>query len=148
MKRIFKIDLLLYLLGPATAVSGFVFHVAGHGGNVHHWVVWAWIHTTFALLMTVTMVLHLVTHKAWLKGLKSGVQRRRRRMTFLLGVLALAMVVSGVLLLGIDGANTPVGLWHYRLGIFFVLLSFGHAARRFRIFRNALRKGKNTPRKG
>ena len=43
----------------------------------------------------------------------------------------LTVTVTGIMLLAyVSGANSGIGLWHYRLGILLTVLSLVHAARR------------------
>lgn len=143
MKKIFKIDAALYPLGVLTIVTGFAFHVAGHVASHHVWVLWAWVHTLVSLGLVTLMVQHLVTHKAWVRGLADRLLRRKRRVTILLAVLALAVTLSGVVLLAVRGGGTHVGMLHYRLGILFAVLVTGHALKRLPVLRRALAGGRS-----
>ena len=142
MKKIFKIDAALYPLGLLTAVTGFGFHIAGHGSSHHVWVLWAYAHTLIALIFVVMIVEHLCTPKGWVKGLKNQAARQKRsvKITCFLALLALAVILTGIVLLAIAGANTHVGLLHYKLGIAFAVFAIGHSARRFHILRKAIRR--------
>ena len=137
MKKIFKIDAALYPLMVLTIATGFGFHIAGHADSHHIWVVWAYVHTFVALAFVGMIIQHLSTHKAWLKGLRQKSMDRRRKITLFLIILAVAVTVSGIALLGIDGANTSVGLTHYKLGIAFAIFAIGHSAKRFKTIRKA-----------
>lgn len=142
MKKIFKIDAALYPLGLLTAVTGFGFHIVGHGSSHHVWVLWAYAHTLIALMFVVMIVEHLYTHKGWVKGLQNQAARQKRsvKITCFLALLALAVVLTGIALLAIVGANTHVGLLHYKLGIVFAIFALGHAAKRFHILRKAVKR--------
>ena len=48
--------------------------------------------------------------------------------------------VTGIVLLGVSGANSPLGLWHYKIGIITTVISVGHIIKRL----PALRKSLNT----
>lgn len=142
MKKIFKIDAALYLLGVLTALSGFGFHIAGHGGDMHQWAIWACIHSIIAIVFLVMIIQHLITHKGWIKALKKQEARQKRsvKITCFLGLLALVVAISGLTLFAIDGANSHIGVWHYKLGIIFTIFAIGHAAKRFHILRKAIRR--------
>ncbi len=75
-----------------------------------------------------------------MKGLRDETLRKKRQITILLAVLAFAVTATGIMLLGIMGANTHVGLLHYKLGIVFTLLLIGHSARRLRVLRRVFNK--------
>lgn len=139
MKKIFKIDITLYVLGILTAVTGFCFHAAGHGADHHVWAVWAYVHTICSIAFVVFLVWHLTTHKAWMKNLRKSPLDRRRKIVLTLGAFALAVAGTGIMLLAIKGANSPVGLWHYRLGIILTLMSIGHVSKRHSILRKAIK---------
>lgn len=140
MKKVFKIDCGLYPLGLLTAVTGFGLHVAGHGDGHGVWEMWAAGHTLAAAAFLFLIVWHCLTRKAWFKSLMRSRGQRRRRPTVVLALLAAVTVVSGVALLAIMGANTPVVLLHYKLGILFCIFLIGHSARRMRILTSAVRK--------
>ena len=139
MKKIFKIDITLYILGFLTAITGFCFHIAGHGTNHHVWAIWAYVHTICSVAFVVFLVQHLRTHKAWMRSLKKSPLDRRRKIVLTLGAFAIAVACTGLMLLAIKGANSHVGLWHYRLGIILTMMSIGHASKRHSILRKAIK---------
>lgn len=143
MNNIFKIDTALYPLGLLTLVTGFFYHVAGHVASHHVWVLWAWAHTLVSLALVTFIVLHLITHQGWVRGLANAALRRKRRGTMLLAVLAVAVTLTGLVLLAVRGGGTHAGLLHYRLGILFALFTLVHAVKRFPVLRRALRGGRN-----
>lgn len=140
MKKIFKIDTALYPLGLLTALTGFGFHIAGHGNSHHVWELWAYAHTLIAIVFVVLLCQHLLTHKAWVRGLKEKALRKKRRVTMALAIVAIAVIVTGISLLFIWGANTHTGLLHYKLGIAFTLLTALHSVHRFSILRKAFHR--------
>ena len=56
----------------------------------------------------------------------------------MLSVACLVTMFSGIALLGIWGANTHIGLLHYKIGIGFTLLMLTHGAKRVRIIKKAV----------
>lgn len=140
MKKVFVIDLALYPLGLMTAVTGFGFHIAGHDNNHQIWELCAFVHILISAIFVYLVIQHLYTHKAWTKGLRDETLRKKRQITILLAVLAFAVTATGIMLLGIMGANTHVGLLHYKLGIVFTLLLIGHSVRRLHVLRRVFNK--------
>ena len=45
----------------------------------------------------------------------------------------LISIITGFILLGVDGANTTMGLWHYKTGILMGVLSICHILKRFSV---------------
>lgn len=141
MKKIFKIDAALYVLGVLTLITGFIFHIVGHGNNFHVWVRCAYIHSIISISFVIMLIQHLATHAGWLKSLKNIKHRQKRsvKITCFLGLLTILVTVSGLSLLAIKGGNTPLGIWHYKLGIVFAIFVIGHAVKRFHILRKAIK---------
>ena len=94
-----------------------------------------WVGLTFAVLM----VMHIRTHWSWYKGWITKGIGNKSRVTALLSVIFFLIILTGVMLLAlIDGANSPTGLWHYRIGLFLVVLSVGHIVKRWRVLRKSI----------
>lgn len=138
MNKIFKIDCALYPLGLLTAVTGFAMHIAGHADDFHTWVVWAYLHSIIAISFTVMVINHLRTHAAWCKKLTQGALCRKQKITLILGVIAAATVATGLALFAISGANSHMGLLHYKLGIALTIFMAGHSIKRFHIIKQAI----------
>ena len=69
----------------------------------------------------------------WYKGLKTVGCKGKRKAVLLLSIVFLLAVVSGILLVCfVDGANSSLGLWHYRIGIFVSVLGVLHILKRKR----------------
>ena len=140
MKKVFKIDLLLYLVGVMTVASGITFHIMGHNGYDHHsWVMCAIVHTVISSVFVWLVAMHLITHKGWIKGLKNRCCRKKSMITIILAIIAVVVAVTGFGLLAVSGANSHLGLLHYKLGIVFALLAVAHSVRRFRVLKKALK---------
>lgn len=138
MKRVFVIDWILIVVFIASVCSGFGLHIAGHGDSHEVWHNWAVFHILGSMLFLVTIVFHLETHWGWYKGfIKYGIGRQSK-VTVVLSIVFLLLAVTGFALLGIKGANSPVGLWHYKLGIIMTIIAVGHIVKRLSAFRKSL----------
>ena len=139
MKKIFVIDWLLFLAGILCAASGIGMHLLGHG-NVHEiWHNWAVVHVLSSLFMLITGILHIQTHWNWYKGLFKGQTKNKSRVTMILSVVFTILVVTGLTLLFVEGANSEIGIWHWVLGLVMTAISAGHIIRRFHILRKSLK---------
>lgn len=78
MKKVFVIDLALYPLGLMTAVTGLGFHIAGHDNNHQIWELCAFVHILISAIFVYLVIQHLYTHKAWMKGLRDEMLRKKR----------------------------------------------------------------------
>lgn len=78
-------------------------------------------------------MLHIAAHKGWYKAVVRNGVSQKSRMTLALSLLFLSVSVTGFVLLGVDGAGSRVGLWHYGMGIVMGALSVGHIVRRLRV---------------
>lgn len=141
MKRIFAIDWMLLLVFILTASTGWELHVVGHGGNHELWHNWAVFHVIASILFVIATLFHVQTHWGWYKGwIKNGFGKRSR-VTVIVSVLFVILSATGLILLGVDGANSSIGLWHYKIGIVSSLLFLGHIIKRARILKRSLQKG-------
>lgn len=127
----FRMERLLPLAFVASAVTGVGLHLAGHGASHEVWHNWSVAHVVASFLWLLSVALHVKRHKDWYKALISKSAFNGRRVTFALSVCFLAVAVTGILLVAcVEGANSSLGLWHYKLGIFLLALSLLHALRR------------------
>ncbi|MGN0222061.1 MAG: hypothetical protein ACI4BA_08085 [Prevotella sp.] len=138
MKKIFKIDCGLYPLGFCTILTGIGLHIAGHGNCHHIWEIWAAVHTVTGVSFLVLLIYHIRTHWAWFKNLRQSKDRRKRFITTILSVVSILTVLSGIALLAVCGANTHLGLLHYKIGIGFAILILLHGAKRIHIIEKAV----------
>ncbi len=144
MKRIFVID---WVLIPAFALSFFTglgLHAAGHGH--HHggwWHVWTFLHILTSLAFLIAVVFHVTTHQAWYRGIVRGGIGRKSKWTAGLSLLFPGLVITGLVLLGVKGMHSPVGLWHYKIGIATGVVAIGHGIARFPILRRSLNRSKS-----
>lgn len=138
MKRIFVIDWILIVVFIVSAISGFGLHVAGHGSSHEIWHNWAVFHVLGSILFLIAAILHVATHLEWYKGIiKKGICRKSK-VTAILSVIFLLLSVTGLALLGINGANSLLGLWHYKIGVITIVVALGHVIKRLPVFRKSL----------
>lgn len=137
MKKVFKIDSILYPLGLATIITGFGLHIAGHGENHLVWEIWAYLHSATAITLLGFVVWHLATHTGWLKTLGKVSLLPKRAITLLLSLLMIVTVATGIALLAVWGVNTHLGLWHYKIGIVFSILMLIHGGKRLNLLAKA-----------
>lgn len=133
MKRIFAIDWISAVGFIVSAISGFGLHIAGHGNNHEIWHNWAVFHVSGSILFLVAIILHVTTHRGWYKGIfKNGIGRKSK-ITVALSIVFLLSSVTGIILLGVNGANSSLGLWHYVIGIIMTAIAVWHIIKRMRI---------------
>ena len=131
MKASYRLQRWLPLIFAMSGITGIGFHIAGHGAGVAEWHVWAVLHTIASLLFLVVVILHVKSRWAWYKSFRKGIGKKSR-LTLLLSLVFLFVALSGIALLGIYGANSELGLWHYKAGIALLVLSVLHIAKRYR----------------
>jgi hypothetical protein len=138
MKRIFVIDWILIVVFIVSAISGFGLHVAGHGSSHEIWHNWAVFHVLGSILFLIVVIFHVATHLEWYKGIiKKGIGSKSK-VTAILSVIFLLLSVTGLALLGINGANSLFGLWHYKIGVITIVVALGHVIKRLPVFRKSL----------
>ena len=138
MKRIFVIDWILIVVFIVSAISGFGLHVAGHGSSHEIWHNWAVFHVLGSILFLIVVIFHVATHLEWYKGIiKKGIGSKSK-VTAILSVIFLLLSVTGLALLGINGVNSLLGLWHYKIGVITIVIALGHVIKRLPVFRKSL----------
>lgn len=140
MKKIFVIDWGLIPFFILSAYTGIELHIAGYGTNHDIWHNWAIFHVVMSLLFFIMGIVHVTTHWGWYKGLiKNGIGKKSK-ITLALSVVLVFVVVTAIILLYIDGANSNIGLWHYKTGILLGVISIAHILKRIPILRKSLKK--------
>ena len=135
MKKIFAIDWIMIITFVPSICSGIGLHIAGHGTDHEVWHNWAVLHVFSSLLFLVAAIFHIKTHwSLYRSSVRSGMGHKSP-VTAVLSVVFVFVVVTGVVLLGIEGAGSSVGLWHYRTGIVVSILSVGHLLKRISLLR-------------
>lgn len=124
MKTSFTIERLLPLSFVASAISGIGLHIAGHGTSHEVWHNWAVAHVLLSLLWLISVVRHIKRHRHWYKSIVSKGIGKKSPITLVLSATFLIVTVTGIVLIAcVDGANSTVGIWHYRLGVLLIILS-------------------------
>lgn len=137
MKRVFVIDWILIVVFIVSAISGIGLHIAGHGNSHEVWHNWAVVHGLGSILFLVAIIFHVTTHCGWYKGIiKNGIGRKSK-VTAVLSIIFLLLSVTSIVLLGVSGANTPLGLWHYKIGIAMTAIAIVHTIKRLSILRKS-----------
>lgn len=133
MKTSFTIERLLPLSFVASAISGIGLHIAGHGTIHEVWHNWAVAHVLLSLLWLISVVRHIKRHRHWYKSIVSKGIGKKSPITLVLSATFLIVTVTGIVLIAcVDGANSTVGIWHYRLGVLLIILSLIHCCIRKR----------------
>ena len=138
MKRIFVIDWILIVVFIVSAISGFGLHVAGHGSSHEIWHNWAVFHVLGSILFLIAVIFHVAMHLEWYKGIIKKRIGRKSKVTAVLSVIFLLLSVTGLALLGINGTNSLLGLWHYKIGVITIVIALGHVIKRLPVFRKSL----------
>lgn len=145
MKKIFIIDWILIPLFILSAYTGIKLHIVGHGNDHELWHNYAVFHVLTSVLFFIFLIFHITTHWNWYKGIANRGLNRKSKLTLALTGIFIIVVVIGIAVLNISGANSNIGLWHYRIGILMSILSTEHILKRIPILRKSLkRKNKNT----
>lgn len=136
---IFFVDLSLIPIFILLTYSGVMLHTASHIANHAEWEYWAEYHTIAGIISLIAGWLHVKAHWSWYKGLfKKGIGKKSK-VTVIVSVLFLVLIITGlILILFINGGNSPVGLWHYRLGLGMALLLIVHTATHFSVLMKGL----------
>ena len=140
MKKIFIVDWLLLLVAGLSAYSGVKLHIAGHFSTHEVWHNWAIFHIITSVLFLIIGIIHIKNHWGWYKSLIAKGRGNKSRVTIYLSSIYIITIITGFVLLNISGANTNVGLWHYRIGIILTIISAGHIIKRIPILRKSLKK--------
>lgn len=143
MKKIFLTDWILIFVFVLSAVSGFCMHAAGHGNDHELWHNRAVFHVLTSAVFLMAATLHAAAHRGWYEGIARHGMGRKSRVTAALTLLFLLAAVTGIIMLGVSGANSRTGLWHYRIGIATAAIAVGHIAKRL----PALRKSSGRSRR-
>lgn len=139
MKKIFVIDWSLVFVFVLSAFSGIRLHIAGHGINHELWHNWAVFHVLTSFLFFVISIFHITTHWGWYKGIIKNGLGKKSKITVVLSVVFFLVSVTGIILLGVDGANSYIGLLHYKIGIVTIVLCIGHLLKRISLLRKSLK---------
>lgn len=135
-KIIFLTDMALIPVFALTAYTGIELHVAGHGTDHQVWHDMAVFHSIAGFSFLILAAIHVKYHWAWYKALKSKGLKNKSKIVAALSALFTIVAASGILLaFFIDGANTHVGLWHYKVGLVTGVLASLHIFKRWALLR-------------
>lgn len=135
-KIIFLTDMELIPVFALTAYTGIELHVAGHGTDHQVWHDMAVFHSIAGFSFLILAAIHVKYHWAWYKALKSKGLKNKSKIVAALSALFTIVAASGILLaFFIDGANTHVGLWHYKAGLVTGVLASLHIFKRWALLR-------------
>lgn len=79
-------------------------------------------------------------HLGWYKGIIKNGLGKKSKITVMLSVVFLLVSIMGIILLGVNGANSDIGLLHYKIGIATIITCICHILKRIHL----LRKMQNT----
>ena len=121
-----------------SAGSGVGLRLAGHGTVHEVWHCWAVFHTIVSLPFLLLAVSHVKSHWEWYLSAFWRREEGRRRATLFLTFVFLSVALTGILLLGVEGAHSSLGMWHYRIGLLTIVFSAWHIFRRISVLRKML----------
>lgn len=134
-RLIYLVDCGLIPVFVCSACTGIGLHVAGHGASHAVWHNWALAHVVCSVLFTVGVVVHVKTHWGWYKSLFKYGRGKKSHVTIAVSVLFVIVALTGYVLLGVSGAGSAVGLWHYRIGWLAIALFCGHIIKRLPVLK-------------
>lgn len=129
---IYFTDLMLVPLFILVLHTGIKLHIAGHGTDHDIWHYRAVFHIITSLLFTIFGVMHVKHHWGWYKGLKTKGIKGKSKIILLLSFILIPVIVTGVWLLCIEGANSSIGILHYQVGLMAGVLGILHILKRWR----------------
>lgn len=135
-KIIYLTDFVLVPLFILTLYTGIKLHVAGHDVNHEIWHNWAIFHTIVSLLFTISGIIHVKAHWTWYKGLKTKGMKGKSKSVLMLSLTFIPIVITGISLLYIEGANSSTGLLHYKTGLIAGISGIVHILKRLRFLVN------------
>ena len=128
--KILLIDWCLLPLSILSFFTGLELHLAGHGNSHETWHNWAVVHIAASLLFLVAGACHIKTHSKWYRSLLKNGLGRKSKTTLAISIVFVATVITGIALLGVEGANSGIGLWHYKILLITGLFAIIHIVKR------------------
>ncbi len=138
MKKTIISDTALIPAFVLSAYSGIGLHTAGHYASHEIWHDWAVFHVLASTVFLALGIYHITIHKNWYKGIFRNGLGKKSRITLAVSILFITVSVTGIILLGVEGANSGIGLWHYKIGLLASIFSAIHITSRRKILFNAL----------
>jgi archaellum biogenesis protein FlaJ (TadC family) len=142
-KNVFIVDSSLIIIFILLIYSGLELHVAAHGSDHAEWEFWANYHVITGIVSLIAIYFHVKAHWGWYKSLFNRGIGKKSRVTVIISLLFFILTITGIILVFfIDGGNSSVGLWHYRLGLVITAFLLAHTISRFPLIIKGLRKRK------
>lgn len=138
MNKTFVISRALIPTFVLCAATGVGLHITGHGDVHQAWHNWAVVHIAASLAFLVFGIAHVKLHLAWYKRL--GWRKNKSKITILLSVTFLFAILSGIVLIGVEGTNSGIGLWHYKIGLALCACSLLHLSKRLPVLAKSIRR--------
>lgn len=126
------VDMLAMLSMISAIVTGFMLHNEIHHLHVYNDMALWTVHIVSGLIVTAAVVMHCIQHGFWFKNY-GKIPVSRKGVTTLLFCVAIAVVISGILL-ALGSHSNFVSIFHYITSILFVVLAIFHIVRRWKIF--------------
>lgn len=121
------IERLLPVAFIASAITGIGLHVAGKSNSHEMLQNWGTGHIFASFFWLLSVAVHVRRHKLWYKTFTSKGFADKRWIIFLLSILFLIAATTGILLIVcVKGANSHIGLLHYKFGILLLVFSLIH----------------------
>lgn len=140
-KTIFIIDLILIPVFILVIYTGLKIHVVGNVQDHDIWSYWSHFHIIVSIVSLIIGGLHIKAHWGWYKGFVKRGLGKKSKITLALSILFLLLTITGVMLtLLVEGGNSILGLWHYRLGLVMIVLLIIHTIARLSLLENGLGK--------
>lgn len=110
-----------------SAITGIGLHLAGHDTDREVWHNRAVAHIISSLLWLVFSTAHIIKHRFWYRdAILKGISKRDIT-TLMMTIIYVVVIASGIILTAcVDGANSGIGMWHYRLGLLLAALCTVH----------------------
>lgn len=141
-RRFTNISLLVF--GVLMTVSGLYIQIRYHmqGGGTLGLSQWTFIHKWSALIFTLLIVAHIALHLKWFEIILEKHLFKQNRITIILAITMLVVAILGFLPWfltlfpsQIDLRNTLIEI-HDKIGLFFIIIMFGHIIKRCRWYLN------------
>lgn len=129
-----KLKTTLILSFIAVLVSGIALHVASedsHAPGHQVWAAWAWTHSIAATTLTAASIMHIRQKKKWFRTLKikaPTLKAKWRKADTLItaGLMSVLLITGLIMLAGVNGGGSKIGLWHYVIGYVWAAFALPH----------------------
>lgn len=141
-KSVFIVDLILLPIFILVAYTGLKLHIAGHNNNYDYdiWEYWTHLHIITSIVSLFLGWFHIKAHWGWYRGLLRKGLKQRSKVAFSLSILFLVLTITGIILiLFVGGANSSIGLWHYRFGLIMIIFLLIHFISRLSMLMKGLK---------